>query len=122
MGIRFIAKTAESAKGRKAEGTGNAVWDLFAEMAEGSPSDTKTLDNGRQILVRDQYGTNISYYGNELTFNFDGAEDEDAVLFGTVISAEWPIRLEMEDGDLTITCKNIPEQEAVKLVTKILDG
>ncbi len=104
------------------EGTGNAVWDLFAEMAEGSPSDTKTLDNGRQLLSRDQYGTNISYYGNTLTFNFDGAEDEDAVLFGTVISAEWPIRLEMDDGDLTITCQGIPEQKAVKLVKKFFEG
>lgn len=107
---------------RKANESGNAVWDLFAKMAEGSPSDTKTLDNGRQLLVRDQYGTNVSYYGNTLMFNFNGAEDEDAVLFGTVISAEWPIRLEMEDGDLTITCKDIPEQEAVALVKKVLEG
>lgn len=107
---------------RKFEESGNAVWDLFAKMAEGSPSDTTTLDQGRQLLVRDQYGTNVSYYHNTLAFNFDGAEDEDAVLFGTVISAEWPIRLEMDDGDLTITCKGIPEQKAVELVKKVLEG
>lgn len=104
------------------EGTGNAVWDLFAKMAEESPSDTKTLDKGRQLLSHDQYGTTISYYGNTLEFKFDGAEDEDAVLFGMVISAEWPIRLEMDDGDLTITCKGIPEQEAVKLIQKFFAG
>lgn len=104
------------------EGTGNAVWDLFAEMEAGSPGDTKTLDKGRQMLCRDQYGTTVSYYGNTLQFVFSGAEDGDAVLFGTVISAEWPIRLEMEDDDLTITCKGIPEQEAVKLVKKIFEA
>jgi hypothetical protein len=104
------------------EGTGNAVWDLFAKMAEESPSNTRTLDKGRQLFVRDQYGTNISYYGNTLEFKFDGAEDEDAVLFGTVISAEWPIRLEMEGDELTITCKGIPEQEAVELVKKVIEG
>lgn len=104
------------------EGTGNSVWDLFAKMAEESPSDTRTLDKGRQLFVRDQYGTNISYYGNTLQFVFNGAEDEDAVLFGTVISAEWPIRLVLEGDELTITCKGIPEQEAVKLVKKIIEG
>jgi len=104
------------------EGTGNAVWDLFAKMAEESPSNTRTLDKGRQVSFRDQYGMNISYYGNTLGFKFDDAEDEDAVLFGTVISAEWPIRLEMEGDELTITCKGIPEQEAVKLVKKVVEG
>lgn len=104
------------------EGTGNAVWDLFAEMEAGSPGDTKTLDKGRQMLRRDQYGTTVSYYGNTLQFIFSGAEDDDAVLIGTVISAEWPIRLEMGDDDLTITCKGIPEQEAVKLVKKIFEA
>lgn len=104
------------------EATGNAVWDLFAKMAKESPSDTKTLEHGRQMLCRDQYGTTISYYSNTLKFEFHQAEDEDAVLFGTVISAEWPIRLEMEDANLTITCKGIPEQEAVKLVNKIFEA
>lgn len=104
------------------ESSGNAVWDLFAKMAEESPSNTTTLDKGRQMLCRDQYGTTVSYYGNTLQFVFSGAEDEDVVLFGTVISAEWPVRLEMEDGVLTITCKGIPEQEAVKLVKKIFEA
>lgn len=104
------------------EGTGNAVWDLFAKMAEESPSDTRTLDNGRQLLVRDQYGTTISYYDATLKFEFHQAADEDAVLFGTVISAEWPIRLAvLANGALTITCEGIPEREAVKLVQKIFE-
>ena len=97
------------------------VQDLFDEMVKGDPYATKAIPGG--IMCRDQYGTEVTYAdaAKTLTFKYDGAEDEDAVLFGTSISAEAPITMYMSGNELTIQVPNVDSEKAADIVKKVLE-
>lgn len=96
------------------------VQDLFDQMCKGDPYSTKAIPNG--IMSRDQYGTKVTYNNGTLTFKFGGAEDEDAVLFATVISAEAPIRLYSNQDEYTILVPNVASEKAAEIVDKFFEG
>lgn len=98
------------------------VEDLFNQMCKGDPYATKAIPKG--ILCRDQYGTKVTYRDNvkTLAFNFGGdAEDEDAVLFATVLSAEAPIQLYHSGDEYTIKIPNITSEKAAEIVKKFFE-
>lgn len=94
----------------------NAVEELFAKAAKDSPSDTAVKNGGKTLMLRDEYGTEVTFKDNALKFVFNEAED-DAALLAEGISARAPIRLKMDGDELIITVDNISPEEAVKIIS-----
>lgn len=97
------------------------VEDLFDQMCKNAPYATKAIPKG--ILCRDQYGTKVTYRDNikTLAFYFGGADDEDAVLFATVLSAEAPIQLYHRGDEYTIQIPNVTSEKAAEIVKKFFE-
>ena len=93
----------------------NAVEELFARAAKESPSDTAVKNGGKTLVLRDQYGTEVTYDKNTLKIVFGDAED-DVALLAEGISEKAPIRLKMDDDDLVITVENVSPEEAIKVI------
>ena len=99
------------------------VEDLFDQMCKGYPAATKAIPNG--ILCRDQYGTKVTYRDSikTLTFYFGGdAEDEDAVLFATVLSDDAPIQLYHSGDEYIIKIPNVTSEKAAEIVKKFFEA
>ena len=92
---------------------------MFKKIAEGDPYATKEIPNG--ILCRDQYGTKCTYGNGTLTFKYGGCEDEDAVLFATVISALEPIKIYTSGDECTIQVPNVTPERAAEIVKKVFE-
>lgn len=95
----------------------NAVEELFAKAAKESPSDTSVKNGGKTMVLRDQYGTEVTYDKNTLKIVFGDAKDDVALLAET-ISAKAPIRLRVDGDNLIITVETVSPAEAIE----VLDG
>ena len=122
MAIRFISRTAEGAKGRKAEESGNAVIDLFNKMAADSPSDTAVLPGGHTLFIRDQYGTKISYTGRHLRFTFPMDAEEDLLLLAEGITQHIPMKIETSGDKIHFDAYSVSPEDAVETIKGVFEA